>query len=166
MPQWGMNSLSNVFSPRPLSGNGVEQKVEEENGDRSFAKRYPLRILIADQDYISRRTLTLMLECLGYKFESVENGQECLDAAVLNTHDLIFMDLDHLPILDGAECTTRIREAKIDTTIFALTTFPPVVARLQSMGAGLNGFLQKPLKPDDLKQALRMAFLSSVYIEA
>ncbi len=159
-----MNSSHSVLSPLPLPGNGVESNIEEESAEKSFAKKYPLRILLADHNYISRRALTLMLECLGYKFDSVENGQECLDAAVRKDHDLIILDLDHLPILDGAECTARIREAKIDTIIFALTAFPPGVARLQSMGAGLNGYLQKSLKPDEIKQALRMAYLSTVYI--
>jgi CheY-like chemotaxis protein len=158
-----MNSCHAVLSPLPLPENGLEPQIELEGENKSFATRYPLRILLADHNYISRRALTLMLESLGYKFDSVENGPECLDAAIRMDHDLIFLDLDHLPILDGAECTARIREAKIDTTIFALTAFPPEVARLQSMGAGLNGYLQKPLKPDELKQALRMAYLSAVY---
>jgi len=158
-----MNSSHAVLSPLPLPGNGVEPKIEEENADKTFAKRYPLRILLADHSYTGRRALTLMLEGFGYQLDSVENGQECLDAAVENVHDVILLDLDHLPIVDGAECTARIREAKIDTTIFALTAFPPEVARLQSMGAGLNGYLQKPLKPDEIKQTLRMAYLSAVY---
>jgi CheY-like chemotaxis protein len=161
-----MYSLQYAVSPLPSSEARAGPKNEQESQDKSFAKRYPLRILIADHNYISRRTLTLMLKGLGYNFESVENGQECLDAAVREAHDLILLDLDHLPILDGAECAMRIREAKIDTTMFAFSSFPPEVARLQSMGAGLNGFFQKPIKPDELKQALRMAFLSSIYAEA
>lgn len=156
--------LSNImFAPLPLRGNGVEPKVEEESGDKSFAKKYPLRILIADYDYSGRRSLTLLLECLGYRFESVEDGQACLDAAMRNEHDLILLGLDHLPMLDAVECTFRIREAKIDTTIFALSSFPPEVARLQSMGAGLNGYFRKPLNPEEIKQALRRAYLNSAY---
>jgi len=158
-----MNSPQYTLAPLPLPGNGGERKIDEERGEKSFAKKYPLRILIADHNYISRRSLALMLEGLGYQFESVENGPDCLDAALRDAHDLILLDLDQLPILDGAECTMRIREAKIATTIFALSSFPPEVARLQSMGAGLNGFFQKPLKLDELKQVLRMAYLSSIY---
>jgi two-component system sensor histidine kinase/response regulator len=160
-----MHTSHEQFSS-PSPPESVEDRVAAaENGEPLFATKFPLSILIADDNYISRRTLILLLQNLGYKVDSAENGQECLNAATKKTYALIFMDID-MPIMDGIECTRAIRDAKIATAIVAVTAIPPQVARMESMGAGMNGYIEKPVKMDALKQALRLAYLSRAVARA
>ena len=133
-----------------------------EDAEGLLATRFPLRILVADGNYTCRRTLVLMLERLGYRADPVENGQECVSAACSGSYDLILLDID-LPIMDGVECTHHIREAEVNTSIVAVTSVPPEVARLECFGAGMNGYIEKPVRVNQLEQALRLAYLSRVF---
>lgn len=124
--------------------------------EQAFAAKFPLRVLVADDDYISRRTLRFMLEGLGYQIETAENGAECLTANLTQHFDVVLLDLD-MPVMDGIDCARAMRQAKMDTTLLALTAVPIQIARLASLGAGFNGYLEKPVAMDELKQALRVA---------
>lgn len=131
--------------------------LANESEDTQFAARFPLRILVADHDYIGRRTLTLKLAGLGYRAESVENGGECLAAAVKGHFDLIILEID-LPVLNGIECSRCIRDEKVKTSLVAVSPLPSALTRLECLGAGINGYLEKPIALEQLKQALRVAF--------
>jgi CheY-like chemotaxis protein len=158
-----MNSTHET-TPFPPTGEADEagRNTEGENGDKGFAARFSLRILIAEDDYITRRRLRLLLENLGYTIQSVENGQECLEEATRQTYDLVLLDLD-MPVLDGVDCARQMRYGRIASAIVALTSVPVQVARLASLGAGINAYLEKPIKMEDLKQTLRVACFNRAY---
>ena len=150
-----MSLLSHLLAPQTttfLNGGSHDALANEHD----FAKKFPLRIIVADDDYISRRTLRFMLEGLGYDVETVENGHECLAAMLAKPFDVVLLDLD-MPVMDGIDCARAARAARINTIIVALTAVPVQIARLASLGAGINSYLEKPVVMDELKQALRVA---------
>jgi CheY-like chemotaxis protein len=120
----------------------------------SFAEQFPLRILIADDNYINRRVLTLFLQRLGYEAHSTENGRECLKAVMDGPYDLLLTDID-MPEMDGIECTHLIRQAGIDLPIIAMTALPPAIKQEQCMRAGMNGYMTKPVDFPGLKDELK-----------
>jgi signal transduction histidine kinase/DNA-binding response OmpR family regulator len=76
--------------------------------DRTFASRYPLRILIAEDNSTNRKVISHTLRRLGYEPEMVENGRACLDRLLASEFDLVLMDLQ-MPEMDGYEATTKLR---------------------------------------------------------
>jgi CheY-like chemotaxis protein len=126
---------------------------EQEAASPEFALRHPLRILIADDNYINRRVLSLLLQRLGYKADSAENGQDCLAKALSTTYDLLLIDIN-MPDISGIECTQQLRGAGRSFPIVALTATDPDINRKPCLAAGMNDFVSKPLQLSELKRVL------------
>jgi CheY-like chemotaxis protein len=124
--------------------------------DSRFAIDHPLRILIAEDNYINRRLLLLVLRGLGYDPVATENGRECLEAVIAapDAYDVLLTDVD-MPEMDGIECTAYIRQASIDLPVIAITASGPEFSRERCFEAGMNGFMVKPVMPAELKRTLR-----------
>jgi CheY-like chemotaxis protein len=129
-----------------------------EAANPEFARQYPLRILIADDNYINRRVLSLLLQRLGYQADSAENGQDCLAKALSTTYDLVLIDIN-MPDISGIECTQQLRLAGRRFPIVAVTATDPDTNRKPCMAAGMNDFISKPVQLSELKRALRDASL-------
>ena len=134
------------------------ERVKLEKEDIRFAHEHPLRILIADDNYINRRVLCLFLKRLGYEVTSTENGRECLQAVIKGNYDLLLTDID-MPEMTGLECTNRIREAKIPLYIIAITASSPVLTEEEYLKAGMDGFMPKPVDFVALKKELQTVSL-------
>jgi two-component system, sensor histidine kinase and response regulator len=130
--------------------------ADDEKPDKEFAERYPLRILIADDNYINRRVLSLMLQRLGYEIMSTECGLACLDAAIKQPIDLLLIDIN-MPDISGVECTRRLRQAGRTFPIVAVTATDVSEGRRECLAAGMNDYLAKPLRLEDLMVVLRKA---------
>jgi CheY-like chemotaxis protein len=117
-----------------------------------------MRILIAEDDYITRRVLVMFLKHLGYDITTVENGKECLDEAIRSSYDLIITDID-MPQMTGIECARQLREAGLTLPIVALSASCAVDPRQECLQAGMNAFMPKPVPPDQLRAMLREAYL-------
>jgi CheY-like chemotaxis protein len=121
--------------------------------DKHFATERPLKILIAEDHYISRRLMLLMLASLGYQAEAVENGREAFEAVLTSAYDVLLTDVD-MPEMSGIECAVCIREATLELPIIAVSASEPQYTREQCLSAGMNGYLKKPVILDELKRAL------------
>jgi CheY-like chemotaxis protein len=128
--------------------------IQLKTEDVQFALEHPLRILIADDNYINRRVLCLFLKRLGYEVTSTENGRECLQAIIGRTYDLLLTDID-MPEMTGIECALRIREAKIPLYIVALTASSPLLTEEEYRKEGLDGWMVKPIDFNALKKELQ-----------
>ena len=149
----------------PHSNTWGTESDHKSGSDALFAIKYPLRILIAEDNYICRRVLTLMLERYGYSVTSVEDGQKCLNEAIQNRYDLIFLNIE-MPSMDGIECTRCLRNAGVHSSIVAVTATHAEHARLDCLAAGMNGYIEKPVTANELKRALRLAFLGHIFAAA
>lgn len=124
--------------------------------DASFAQRVPLRILLAEDNVINQKVGLLMLSKLGYRADVAANGLEVLEAVSQRPYDVILMDLQ-MPELDGIEATRRLRlpgAVAYRPRIIAVTANVMQSDRDLCVAVGMDEFIGKPMKVDDLVAAL------------
>lgn len=116
----------------------------------------PINILIADDVDINRKLLIRALEKLGYNADMVENGKEVLSAMEQKKYQLIFMDV-MMPEMDGYEAARIIAEEygkRMKPVIIATTAKALSDDRDKAMQAGMDDYISKPFKVQDVKDKL------------
>jgi len=127
--------------------------------DPSAAARFGagLRVLVAEDNKVNLAVVKQMLEKLGCRVDAVANGLEAVEAVRLAPYHLIFMDVQ-MPEMDGLAATGAIRALHLpdrrDVWIIALTANAFEEDYRRCLAAGMNDFLAKPIRPDDLKACL------------
>jgi CheY-like chemotaxis protein len=125
--------------------------------DATFASRFPHRILVAEDDAISRDVVELMLEHLGYTADFATNGREALEALERESYDFVLMDVQ-MPELDGLDATRRLRQRNIKHLwIVGLSAHAFQSSRDEAMAAGMNDYLTKPVSVASLAEAFNRA---------
>jgi CheY-like chemotaxis protein len=113
-------------------------------------------VLLAENDVSNRKVTALMLKRLGYSTDTVTNGKEVLRAIKHQPYDIVLMNV-RLPELDGFEATRKIRErcpAAVQPKIIALTAYILPNSRERCLEAGMDDFMAKPVKIEDLAAML------------
>ncbi len=115
-----------------------------------LAEKYPLRILLAEDNPINRQLAVMILDKMGYSCGVAENGKEVLDQLQKEPFDLIFMDIQ-MPEMDGLEATRHIRRSRgKQPVIIAMTANTTRKDRDDCLTEGMNDFLSKPVHLDEL----------------
>lgn len=126
--------------------------------DPEFARRHPMRLLVAEDNLVNQRVIRRMMERLGYEVEVVSTGLEALQAvqAAEQPYDLILMDVQ-MPELDGLAATRRIRAlaSGVQPTIVGLSANAFAEDRREALEAGMDDFLIKPLAMESLVAILQ-----------
>ncbi len=118
--------------------------------------RVRLRVLLVEDDLVNQIISRKMLESLHCEVELAEDGLQAVDKALMREYDAVMMDC-HLPHLDGYEATRRIRAAEPANRhmqIIALTASALDEERERCLEAGMDDFVSKPTKLDDVRGAL------------
>jgi len=121
-----------------------------------LAHLVPLRILLAEDNVVNQKVALRMLSRLGYEADVVDNGLEVLRAVQEHPYDVIFMDVQ-MPEMDGLEATIRIRqdESLLNRPyIIAMTAAAMQLDKEKCLEAGMDDFISKPARLEDLSQAL------------
>jgi len=121
-----------------------------------------LHILVAEDNAISQKLITNALSRLSIEVTIVENGKEAFEKRKDDTYDMIFMDIE-MPVMGGMEATANIlnHERSIrqkHTPIVAMTANALSEDRAKYMGAGMDGYLSKPIELTALKALLMEYF--------
>ena len=116
-----------------------------------------LRVLVAEDNKVNQVVVKQMLEKLGCRVDAVANGLEAVEAVRLAPYHMVFMDVQ-MPEMDGLTATGAIRALTMpdrrDVWIIALTANAFSEDHRRCIAAGMNDFLAKPIRPDDLKACL------------
>ena len=115
-----------------------------------------LRVLVAEDNVVNQRVAVLLLERLGYRGDVVGNGEEALAALALRPYDVVLMDVQ-MPVLDGLAATRRLRAelpADRQPRVVAMTANALAEDREQCLAAGMDDYLAKPVRRDELAAAL------------
>ena len=120
--------------------------------------RRQLRILLVDDLEDNRDLVILFLKSLPYKIETATNGVEAIEKVQTSSYDIVLMDVQ-MPIMDGLQATTTIREwerakGRRPIPIIALTAQALTEEREKSLAAGYTAHLTKPIKKPDLLKAI------------
>jgi len=117
-----------------------------------------LRVLLAEDGLVNQRLATRLLEKRGHRVVIAGNGREALAALEKEKFDLVFMDLQ-MPEMDGFEATTAIREkergTEIHQEVIALTAHAMAGDRERCLAAGMDGYLSKPIRTQELDNLLQ-----------
>jgi CheY-like chemotaxis protein len=117
-----------------------------------------LSILVAEDHPVNRQLAARLLEKFGHSALLVTNGMEAVDAFKNRSFDVILMDLQ-MPEMDGCQATAAIRSMEQErglprTPILALTARAMKGDREICLAHGMDGYLAKPIKAEELRQAL------------
>ena len=145
------NVLSSLFersSPQKVAGPILPQiKKLTETGS----------ILVAEDDPVNMFLISEVLRKMGFEVIGVRNGQEVLDALQLRQPILILMDIN-MPVMDGYTATRHIRQMphpRCDIPVIALTADAMKEDKDRCLAAGMNDFISKPFKLEDLEALLK-----------
>ena len=131
--------------------------------DKGFARRFPTKILIVEDNLVNLKIALMLIEKLGYEnIQTASNGKEALAVLEDEEIDLIFMDLQ-MPEIDGLEATRKIRILEAEDpavfhprTIIALTANASPSIRNQCFEAGMNHYISKPINTRMLAEAIAL----------
>ncbi|MGA9160405.1 MAG: GAF domain-containing protein [Actinomycetota bacterium] len=143
-----------------LGGGAVEARAEVGGTlDPELAASHPLRILVAEDNVVNQRLALRLLEKLGYRADVVANGLEAVEAVERQGYDLVLMDVQ-MPEMDGVEATRQILERWPDGErpwIVAMTAEVMRGDREGFLAAGMNDYVAKPIRPQELVAAIARA---------
>jgi PAS domain S-box-containing protein len=149
--QTSQNQTSEVSKTSEVSGGIVSR-----DGIAKPAKpaKPEVRILLVEDHVTNQQIALIMLNKLGYRADVVANGLEALRALELINYDLVLMDCQ-MPEMDGFEATATIRSAESEVRnhavpVIAMTANIMAGQREECLEAGMNDYLSKPVKSDEL----------------
>lgn len=122
-----------------------------------FARTFPTRILVAEDNPVNQKLVGFMLEKLGYNLTLAQDGQVAIDLAAQQGFDLIFMDLC-MPNVGGMEAAKHILATGQTPIIVPLTAHASDNSRQACAEAGMTGFIAKPFAIGQLCQAIEAAY--------
>jgi PAS domain S-box-containing protein len=146
------------FTARLGRSLGLGDHAERAQPESETAARLNGRILIAEDNSTNREVALGMLRKLGLRADAVADGAEALTALESIPYDLVLMDM-RMPVMDGIEATRQIRNPlssvlNHEIPIIALTANAMQRDREACLAAGMNGFVPKPIRTAELRDAL------------
>lgn len=150
---------------KPTADNGQVDIKQFINGDldSTFALRFPLRILLVEDDPMNQKLATKILDRLGYdKVEMAFDGVEGLKRINETDYDIVLTDLQ-MPRLDGITLTRRLRMGecgirKKKLPVVGISAYAMSEDRQRCLEAGMTEFIRKPIQVAELKEALITAY--------
>lgn len=122
--------------------------------EHRLAEIYPLRCFLVEDNDINQKVFLKILERLGYRVDVASNGIEAIEAVKNVRYDVIFMDMQ-MPEMDGISATKHIRaENAYQPYIIALTANALQSDKERCLAAGMNDYLVKPLRIEELQAAI------------
>jgi len=140
---------------------GAEEELSEPIVTRhSIAedRKSKIRILVAEDDSTNQMVALKILKNLGFRADTVDNGQDAVNALETTPYDLVLMDVQ-MPEMNGLEATRVIRDPESpirnhEVPIVALTAHAMNEHREQCLEAGMDDFVTKPVNPRELGDAI------------
>ncbi len=149
-------SLARVLSNKDFSSEDQpRENGQQMSASHDLGQRYPLSILLAEDNAVNQKLAMLTLQKMGYEMDIVGNGLEALDAVAQKDYDLIFMDVQ-MPEMDGIEATQAISEkyGKERPVIVAMTANAMEGDREKFLGEGMDEYISKPISIDAIQTIL------------
>jgi signal transduction histidine kinase/CheY-like chemotaxis protein/HPt (histidine-containing phosphotransfer) domain-containing protein len=146
------NILASIVGVRSCPTNEAPAPLDQQ----TQMHRHGVRLLVAEDNVVNQQVVLGILGSLGYSADVVANGLEAVEAAARIPYSAILMDC-RMPEMDGYTAATTIRQSRSEsrhTPIIALTADVVSDARAKALAAGMNDYITKPIKADELESAL------------
>ena len=117
------------------------------------------RVLLVEDNPVNQRLAVILLQKLGHRVDTANNGSEAIKALAREPYDLVLMDC-RMPVMDGYEATRAIRHGEgaplnPNIPIIAMTANAMAGDRERVLEVGMNDYLPKPISPKTLDEALQ-----------
>lgn len=117
-----------------------------------------LRVLVVDDEPVGRMALQAILQRLGHKVHSAENGLQALEALLAAPYDCVFMDIQ-MPGMNGVAATKALRSdpaflERSGVHVIAMTAYAMEGDRELFLADGMNDYVAKPATVADIGEAL------------
>ena len=130
---------------KSLSNNGSLHQLPD-----NFSEKYPLHILVAEDNPVNQKWIKKILTKIGYQCEIAENGKVVLEIVSHEHFDLILMDVQ-MPEMDGMEASRMIRVClETQPVIIAMTANVMQGDREECIQSGMNDYISKPVELNEL----------------
>jgi signal transduction histidine kinase/HPt (histidine-containing phosphotransfer) domain-containing protein len=124
--------------------------------DATLATRYPMRLLLADDNLINQKVGLSVLRKLGYRADIANNGREVIEALEKANYDIVLLDVQ-MPEMDGLEAARTICHRWPQSRrprMIAMTGNALLGDREKCLEAGMDDYISKPVRIGDLQSAL------------
>jgi two-component system, sensor histidine kinase len=128
--------------------------------DANLGTRCPLTILVAEDNLVNQKVVSMILKKMGYKPDFAFNGSEAVEKESKHFYDVILMDVQ-MPVMDGLAATSEIRRCiqnDAQPVIIALTAHALGEDAVKCQQAGMDDHLTKPLNASTLRDMLAKAY--------
>lgn len=112
-----------------------------------------LNILLAEDNAVNVKVAQTLFKAFGIEIDVAHNGREAVQKVQEKQYDIIFMDL-LMPEKDGLQATIELRASGIQTPIIAMTASASREDRKRALSIGMNDYITKPIKPEEVKAIL------------
>ena len=148
------NILSEIFNEKEIK---IERKGDDFTIDSKMGEKFPLRILIAEDNIVNQKVALRILEKMGYRADVACNGLEAIEAIERQKYDVVLMDVQ-MPEMDGLEAsriiTTRWKKEQ-RPKIIAMTAAAMKGDEEKCFDAGMDDYVTKPINIEELMAALK-----------
>ena len=145
-----IETLSKGTAGKTSSQHKQNESVTEIKSDSPAM--FSAKVLVADDNYSSRKLMKVILENLGCDCDFAKNGKAVLEM-IDDKYDLILMDI-RMPDMSGLEVTAKLRDSGFEKPIIAVTAFAMPSNEQECIAAGCNGYVSKPLSRETLVHVL------------
>lgn len=149
---WFTTLLNTSTEPIPIEQEELKKSSET---DIDTSKK----ILLVEDNMTNRLVASTVFELFGLSSVEAHDGKEAITLLSENDFDIVFMDMQ-MPIMDGVEATTLIRDhsssvRQHDITIIAMTANAMEGDREKCLDAGMNDYISKPIQPNEVEEKLK-----------
>jgi two-component system sensor histidine kinase/response regulator len=155
-----LNTMMQIVGQSPVHARTRPLPRERSSLEPRLRQIAGARILLVEDNEINQQVAGELLRSVGFVVDIAHNGQVAVDRvlaqlAVGLAYDIVLMDMQ-MPVMDGVSASLRIRSQLSDAQlpIVAMTANAMQADRDRCMQAGMNGFVTKPINPEDLWSAL------------
>jgi signal transduction histidine kinase/CheY-like chemotaxis protein/ligand-binding sensor domain-containing protein len=149
------HELNNVIISQ-FKNNAIKKEAHAPKHilSNEFAKKYPLKILVAEDNPVNQTLIMMVMKKLGLSPDLAPNGIKALEALVIKSYDIILMDVQ-MPEMDGLEATQIIRQqSNHQPVIIAVTANAMQDDKDACTKAGMDDYISKPIELDKLMTIL------------
>lgn len=155
------NLMIEIFGQVETHPSSTRSTVQPSAIDTHLAERYPLAILLAEDNVFNQKLAVHLLGQMGYRADLAANGLEAIQSVKRQHYDVILMDVQ-MPEMDGLEASRQICNRWPPgqrPQIIAMTANAMQGDREMCLAAGMDDYISKPIRVNELAAALERAAL-------
>ncbi|WP_434684272.1 response regulator [Pseudanabaena minima] len=134
----------------PAIAKTLETQKHPVFNDLQMAKKYPLRILLVEDNPMNQRLIFLIMQKFGYTIDIANHGLEAINILQTQMYDMVLMDVQ-MPEMDGITATKWIRQNLVaQPRIVAITANFSDADRQNCLSAGMNDYISKPVNIQEI----------------